>query len=96
MLDVPKRRHPHVRSGDETTTLRGYTGAIRQGAVDGLGHPHPTLLVSNHFDARARELITRYTGRNGLKDSLGMSVNFLHLDCLASEVRLEAWMWTWP
>ena len=74
---------------DETTTLRGYTGAIRQVAVDGLGHPQPTLFVSNNFDGSARDLITRYAGRNGVEDSLGISINFFHLDCLASEVRLN-------
>ena len=37
----------------------------------------------------ARELIIRYAGRNGVEDSLGISVNFFHLDCLASEVRLN-------
>jgi hypothetical protein len=89
VIDIPKRRHQHVRYVDETTTLRGYAGAIRQVAVDGLGHPHPTLFVSNNFDASARDLITRYTGRNGVEDSLGISVNFFHLDCLASEVRLN-------
>ena len=80
MIDIPKRRHQQVRYVDETTTLRGYTGAIRQVAVDGLGHPQPTLFVSNNFDASARDLIIRYTGRNGVEDSLGISVNFFHLD----------------
>jgi hypothetical protein len=74
---------------DETTTLRGDTGTIRQGAVAGLGPPHPTLFMSNNFDARARDLITRYAGRNGVEDSLGISINFFHLDGLASEVRLN-------
>src|SRR5204863_5874845 len=36
-----------------------------------------------------RDVITRYAGRNGVEDSLGISVNFFHLDCLASEVRLN-------
>jgi hypothetical protein len=67
----------------------GYTGAIRQGAVDGWDHPHPTLCISNNFDASARDLITRYVGRNGVEDSLGISINVFHLDCLASEVRLN-------
>ena len=58
-------------------------------AVDGLGHPQPTLFVSNNFDVSARDLITRYTGRNGVEDSLGISIHFFHLDCLASEVRLN-------
>ena len=31
----------------------------------------------------------RYAGRNRVEDGLGSSVNFFHLDCLASEVRLN-------
>ena len=88
-LDIPKRRHQHVRYVDETVTLRGYKGPIRQLALDGLGRSQFTLLVSNNFDTSARELITRYAGRNSVEDSLGISVNFFHLDCLASEVRLN-------
>jgi hypothetical protein len=34
-------------------------------------------------------LIIRYAGRNRIEDGLGISVNFFHLDCLASEVRLN-------
>jgi len=89
VIDIPQRRHQHVRYVDEMTTLRGYAGAIRQVAVDGLGHPQPTLFVSNNFDVSARDLITRYTGRHGVEDSLGIRINFFHLDWLASAVRLN-------
>lgn len=89
VLDIPKRRHQHVRYVDETVTLRGYNGPIRQLAVDGLGRAEFTLVVSNNFDVSARDLLIRYAGRNSVEDSLGISVNFFHLDCLASEVRLN-------
>lgn len=89
VIDIPKRRHQHVRYVDETVTLRGYEGPIRQLALDGLGRTELTLLISNNVDASARELIIRYAGRNGVEDSLGISVNFFHLDCLAREVRLN-------
>jgi hypothetical protein len=89
VLDIPKRRHQHVRYVDETVKLHGYEGPIRQIAIDGLGRAEFTLLVSNNFDVSARELIIRYAGRNGVEDSLGISINFFHLDCLASEVRLN-------
>src|SRR5215471_5955704 len=89
VLDIPKRRHQHVRYVDETVTRRGYNGPIRQLAVDGLGRAEFTLVVSNNFDASARELLIRYAGRNSVEDGLGISVNFFHLDCLASEVRLN-------
>ena len=69
--------------------LRGYEGPIRQIAVTGLGRERPTLFLSNDFEETPRELIIRYAGRNRIEDGLGMSVNFFHLDCLASEVRLN-------
>ncbi len=69
--------------------MRDYPGSIRQLAVAGLGREEPTLCVSNNFETSARDVITRYAGRNSVEDALGISVNFFHLDCLASEVRLN-------
>ena len=63
---------------------------MRQIAVTGLGHEKPTLFVTNNFEETARQVLTRYTNRNGIEDSLGSSVNFFHLDCLASDVPLNA------
>jgi len=57
--------------------------------MDGLGREKPTLFLSNHFEETARNLIIRYAERNRVEDGLGISVNFFHLDCLASEVRLN-------
>ena len=84
-----QRCHQRIRYVDETVKLRGYEGPIRQLAVDGLGREKPTLFLSNHFEETARNLIIRYAGRNRVEDGLGISVNFFHLDCLASEVRLN-------
>ena len=64
--------------------LRGYTGEVRQVAVDGLGREQPTLLLSNNTVETARNLLVRYAGRNRVEDGLGSAVNFFHLDCLAS------------
>jgi hypothetical protein len=89
VIDIPKRRHQHIRYHDESARLRDYPEAIRQVAVTGLGREGPTLCLSNNFSVTARDLITRYAGRNGVEDSLGISVDFFHLDCLASEVRLN-------
>jgi hypothetical protein len=89
VLDTPQRCHQRIWYVDEVIKLRGYEGAIRQLAVDGLGRDKPTLFLSNHFQETARNLIIRYAGRNRVEDGLGISVNFFHLDCLASEVRLN-------
>jgi hypothetical protein len=89
VIDTPKRRHQQIRHLEEAVRLRGYEGPIRQIAVAGLGRDQPTLFLSNDFDETPRELIIRYAGRNRIEDGLGISVNFFHLDCLASEVRLN-------
>jgi hypothetical protein len=89
VIDIPKRRHKNIRYVDETVRLRDYPGPLRQLAVSGLGREEPTLCLSNNFEVSGRDVITRYAGRNGVEDSLGISVNFFHLDCLASEVRLN-------
>jgi hypothetical protein len=89
VIDIPKRCHQRIRYLAEAVHRRGYEGPIRQVAVTGLGREDPTLFLSNHFEATPRDLIIRYAGRNRIEDGLGTSVNFFHLDCLASEVRLN-------
>jgi len=49
VIDIPKRRHQHIRYVDETTRLRDYPGTIRQVAVAGLGREEPTLCLSNNL-----------------------------------------------
>lgn len=89
VIDTPKRCHTQISYIEESVRLRGYEGPIRQVAVTGLGRDRPTLFLSNHFEETPRELIIRYAGRNRIEGGLGVSVNFFHLDCLASEVRLN-------
>jgi hypothetical protein len=88
-IDIPKRRRQSVQYVDERVLVKEYEGELRQVAVRGLGHEHPTLFLTNQFEITARELIINYARRNGIEDSLGTAVNFFHLDCLASEVRLN-------
>jgi hypothetical protein len=89
VIDTPKRCHQRIRYVDEVIRLRRYDGSVRQIAVEGLGREKLTLFLTNEFQETAREIIIRYAGRNRVEDGLGISVNFFHLDCLASEVRLN-------
>jgi hypothetical protein len=89
VIDTPQRRHQNIRYVNETIRLRGYQRPIRQVAVTGLGRAQATLFLTNNLEETPREVIIRYAGRNRMEDGLGISVNFFHLDCLASEVRLN-------
>jgi hypothetical protein len=89
VIDIPKRRQKRIRYLEQTVRLPDYEGPVRQIAVTGLGREEPTLFLTNHFEARPRELIMNYARRNRIEDGLGTSVNFFHVDCLSSEVRLN-------
>jgi hypothetical protein len=89
VIDIPKRRQKRIQYLEESVRLADYEGAARQIAVTGLGREEPTLFLTNHFEARPRDLIMNYARRNRIEDGLGTSVNFFHLDCLSSEVRLN-------
>lgn len=89
VIDIPKRRHKRIRYLEQEVSLGDYDGPVRQITVKGLGRKHPTLFLTNDFDARPRDLITNYARRNGIEDGIGTNVNFFHMDCLSSEVRLN-------
>jgi hypothetical protein len=86
-----KGRRRRVRYLDETVTLDGYTGKVRQLVVDGLGHESPTFLLTNDKPEAltAREVLETYASRNHVEHSLGEKITFFHLDCLASDVPLN-------
>lgn len=88
-IDTPQRRHQHIRYLDDHVRLGGYGGDCRQVAAD-LGRSAPALFLTDHDLIPAKEVITRYLDRNTIENELGINVNFFHLDCLSSEVRLHA------
>lgn len=89
VIDTAQRCHQSIWYIDEPVKLRGYEGQVRQIAVNGLGRQKVALFLTNHPEETARNVVIRYAGRNRVEDGLGISVNFFHLDCLASEVRLN-------
>jgi transposase len=89
VIDTKQRRHQRIRYLDDLVKLPNYTAACRQITTDGLGRSVPTLFLTNNEDISGKEVITRYISRNSIENELGINVNFFHLDCLASEVRLN-------
>ena len=88
VVDTPQRRHQHIRYLDEQVKLTGYDAPCRQIAAE-LGRATPTLFLTNNETATARDIVVRYIARNAIENDLGVNVNFFHLNCLASEVRLN-------
>jgi len=89
VIDIPQRRQKRIRYLEQIVSLPEYEGTARQIAVIGLGREQPTLFLTNNWDETPRNMIMRYARRNGIEDGLGTNVNFFHMDCLSSEVRLN-------
>ncbi len=89
VINIPTRRNQRIRYVEEAVRLPDYQGSVRQIAVAGLGREEPTLFLTNHFEVTPRQVLINYARRNGIEDGLGTNVNFFHMDCLASEVRLN-------
>jgi len=89
LIDTPQRRHQRIKYLDDRVRLSNYSGLCRQVTTTGFGRTSPTLFLSNNETVPGREIITRYIGRNYIENDIGINVNFFHMDCLSSEVRLN-------
>jgi hypothetical protein len=80
-------RRPQIH--EDIVTVRGYPIPLRQIAVRGLGHDHPTLILTNDFDAPAAWLVNRHAKRMAIEQRLAEAIRSFHLDALSSAVALN-------
>ncbi len=84
-----KGRHRRPQVHEDTVTVRGCDAPLRQIAVRGLGHDHPTLILTNDLDANAGWLVNRYAKRMAIEQRLAEAIRHFHLDALSSAVALN-------
>ncbi len=85
------RRGPHAKPQihEEEVTVRGCEAPLRQIAVRGLGHEHPTLILTNDRVKAPAALVDRYAKRMAIEQRLAESIRSFHLDALSSAVALN-------
>jgi len=85
------RRGPYTKPEvhEQDVTVRGCPTPLRQIAVRGLGHEHPTLILTNDRDQAAKKLVGRYAKRMAIEQRLAESIRSFHLDALSSAVALN-------
>jgi hypothetical protein len=80
-------RRPQVH--EDVVTVRGCPKPLRQIAVRGLGHDHPTLVLTNNHNHKAAHLVDRYAKRMTIEQRLEEGIRSFHLDALSSAVALN-------
>lgn len=85
------RRGAHNRPQvhEDTVTVRGCPVPLRQIAVRGLGHDHPTLILTNDRVNKPAHLVDRYAHRMTIEQRLEEAIRSFHLDALSSAVALN-------
>lgn len=84
-----KGRHRKPQIHEDTVQVRGCDTPLRQIAVRGLGHDHPTLILTNDWDAKPGWLVNRYAKRMAIEQRLAEAIRSFHLDALSSSVALN-------
>ena len=85
------RRGPYSRPQvhEDVVTVRGCSRPLRQIAVRGLGHDHPTLILTNDIASPPGMLVNRYAKRMAIEQRLAEAIRSFHLDALSSAVALN-------
>jgi hypothetical protein len=78
---------PEVHEQD--VTVRGCPHPLRQIAVRGLGHDHPTLILTNDRTSTPKKIVGRYAKRMRIEQRLAESIRSFHLYALSSAVALN-------
>src|SRR5262249_16079426 len=74
---------------DPAVRLSAYPGTVRQIPITGLGHDHPTILITNDRGRAAKALIERYAKRMDIEQRLAEAIRGFGLDALAGAVPLN-------
>ncbi len=83
------RRYRKPRLLEQTVSLTGYPGTVRQIAVTGIGHELPTLLITNQTDETTSRLIDRYARRMIVENAIAEAIDLFHMDALSAAVPLK-------
>src|SRR5437762_9736733 len=83
------REYRTPRILDQTITLSGYKGSLRQVIIADLGHEEPTFLLTNQLRRSAAKLIGRYAQRMIIENNIADGIDFFHMDALSSAVAMK-------
>lgn len=83
------REYRTPRILDQTITLSGYKGSLRQIIAADLGHEEPTFLLTNQLRRSAPQLVGRYAQRMIIENGIADGIDFFHMDALSSAVAMK-------
>ena len=80
------RKHQLLKIYETPVKMKDYDGEVRQIIVTGTGRELPMLVITNDFDAPAKEIIETYARRWLIENNIQENVDFFSLNALSSPI----------
>jgi len=87
-IDTPKRRYQNPLVYDSTIDLPPY-GNIRQLIMKGNGREEPAFFITNDNKSTVTDLVTVYSKRWRIENSIAEAVSFFNLNMLSSPILIK-------
>ena len=78
-----------IKVFEETVTLKGYEGEIRQVNITGHGKIKPAIIITNDFDLPLYKIVRKYTKRWIVEKSISEQISFFHLNNVSSSMVIK-------
>ena len=78
-----------LQVNDHKTTLKGYSGEIREIYITGNGKIKPAIIITNDFDSKVEEVVLKYARRWLVEKSISEQISFFHLNNVSSSMVIK-------
>jgi len=78
-----------LKVNEQTVFLKGYNKQIRQITITGNGRIKPAIIITNDFDIKLHEIVTKYARRWLVEKVISEQIEFFHLNRVSSSMVIK-------
>jgi len=78
-----------LKVNEQTVFLKGYNKQIRQITITGNGRIKPAIIITNDFDIKLHDIVTKYARRWLVEKVISEQIEFFHLNRVSSSMVIK-------
>jgi hypothetical protein len=78
-----------LKVNEQTIFLKGYNKQIRQVTITGNGKIKPAIIITNDFDIKVHDIVTKYARRWLVEKAISEHIEFFHLNRVSSSMVIK-------
>jgi transposase len=88
-IDTIRRKFKNPMIHDSIVVLRENNLKVRQLIMKGNGHEDPAFFITNDYKSSAKDIVTRYTKRWNIENSIEEAISFFNINSLSSPILIK-------